>query len=256
VGAAHPAGRGSLTPASPFLTAEWRDVVLLNFEVAPARLAPFVPTGTRLDLHEGRALVSLVAFRFVDTRLLGLPIPLHRRFPELNLRFYVRRDLAAGRSLGGVVFLSELVPRFAVAAVARLAYNEPYRTVPMRHSADGRDTEAPGLAMRLRYGWRLDGRWHTLEVSTRGVAKVPDAGTEAHFVSSHDWGYTRQRDGSTVEYEVSRPAWRVCPATCERFEPDPLALALVPELSGRPASAYVSDGSAVAVSRPHRLARE
>jgi uncharacterized protein YqjF (DUF2071 family) len=247
--------------STPFLTAEWRDVVLVNYEVARTRVEPFLPRGTRLDLHDGRALVSVVAFRFEDTRLLGLPVPFHRAFPEMNLRFYVRRDLPDGGSRQGVTFLAERVPRLAVAAVARMAYNEPYETTPMRFhsrtsSADDRTREREHRSRELRYDWSIDGRRHSLVASTQGAALLPPAGSESHFVVAHDWGYTRQRDGGTVEYEVTRPSWQVTSATLDRFEPDARLLALIPELAGSPTSTVVADGSRIAVSRPTRLASD
>ncbi len=36
-----------------------------------------------------------------------------------------------------------------------------------------------------------------------------EAGSEGEFIFEHYWGYTRQRDGSTMEYRVSHPPWRV-----------------------------------------------
>lgn len=68
--------------SSPFLTAEWRYLVMLNFVADPALLKPSVPLGTELDFHQGETFVSLVGFRFLRTRMLGLPIPLHRDFEE------------------------------------------------------------------------------------------------------------------------------------------------------------------------------
>ena len=74
-------------PPSPFLTAEWRFLAMLNYEVDPALLLPLVPTGTELDSWSGKTFVSMVGFRFTQTRLLGLAIPFHRDFDEVNLRF-------------------------------------------------------------------------------------------------------------------------------------------------------------------------
>lgn len=65
-----------------FLKAEWRDLVIANYRVPSSLLEPLVPRGTTLDLWNGDALVSLVGFRFVDTRVLGLAVPLHRDFPR------------------------------------------------------------------------------------------------------------------------------------------------------------------------------
>ncbi|MBS1563590.1 MAG: DUF2071 domain-containing protein, partial [Bacteroidetes bacterium] len=100
-----------------FLTAKWEKLVMANYAVDPAVLKPFVPAGTVLDEFERRYYVSLVGFLFDDVRLKGWRIPYHRRFPEVNLRFYVRRDIPdnPGAVQRGVVFISEIVPRFAIA---------------------------------------------------------------------------------------------------------------------------------------------
>src|SRR5690606_40211851 len=97
---------------------QWRRLVMLNYDVDPAVLRPLVPHGVELDTWEGRYLVSVVGFQFLDTRLLGVPVPFHRDFDEINLRFYVRRRADDGWRRG-VVFVKEIVPRRALAAVAR-----------------------------------------------------------------------------------------------------------------------------------------
>ncbi len=94
-----------MTGRTPFLTAEWRDLLILNYEVAPEVLAPFIPRHTMLDLFEGRALVSLVGFNFLDTRVRGLAIPGHRNFEELNFRFYIITPDPRGRhATGGLLY--------------------------------------------------------------------------------------------------------------------------------------------------------
>src|SRR6478735_605434 len=117
----------------PFLRAEWRSLVMLNYEVAPEVLTPWLPAGTELDQWHGRTLMSMVGFRFLQTRVLGITIPFHENFPEVNLRFYVRRN-CGGTWRRGVVFVREIVPRRAIAGVAQLLYGERYVRCPMRHS--------------------------------------------------------------------------------------------------------------------------
>jgi len=102
-----------MTQQNKFLTAEWNNVFLLNYAVEGSLRERFVPAGTELDLFEGRAYLSLVGFEFNRLRVLGLAVPFHQSFEEVNLRFYVRRS-----SRRGVVFIRELVPRYGVAAVA------------------------------------------------------------------------------------------------------------------------------------------
>ena len=116
-----------------FLTAEWRHLAILNYVVDPAVLKPLLPAGTELDFWHGRTYVSMVGFRFLNTRVLGLPIPFHRHFEEINLRYYVRRRSGDGSWRRAVVFIREIVPRFAIAFVARTVYNEPYIALPTSH---------------------------------------------------------------------------------------------------------------------------
>src|ERR1043166_1461232 len=121
----------------PFLTANWRYIAMLNFVVDPAIIAPLVPAETEIDFENGETFLSIVGLLFSDTRLLGLPIPRHRDFEEVNLRFYVRKK-SADTWRRGVVFIREMVPRYAVAVVARACYGENYFAVPMRHEIEER----------------------------------------------------------------------------------------------------------------------
>src|SRR5207245_8987840 len=113
-----------------FLTDNWRYLAMLYYVVDPALIEPLVPVGTEIDYENGETFVSIVGFLFLDTRLLGLPIPLHRDFEELNLRFYVRRK-SADTWRRGVVFVRELVPRRAIALVARAFDGERYVPLPL-----------------------------------------------------------------------------------------------------------------------------
>lgn len=241
----------------PFLTAEWRHLALLQYEVDGALVEPLVPRGTELDLWHGRALVSIVGFRFLNTRLLGAPVPFHRDFDEVNLRFYVRRSVPGERGpmRRAVVFIRELVPRRAIALVARWCYNEPYLAVPMRHKID-MDRAVAGGPGRVRYEWRWRGRWQSLEAQTEGSLATLTPGSEAEFITEHYWGYTSQRDGSCLEYEVRHPPWRVW--TVPRAELDCEAATLygpgfAEALSRPPYSAFVADGSPVSVFRGRGL---
>jgi len=127
----------------PFLTANWRYLAMLNYVVDPQLITPLVPADTEIDFENGETFLSVVGFLFLDTRLLGLPIPLHRDFEEVNLRFYVRRE-SADTWRRGVVFIRELVPRPAIALVARALYGENYIAVPMKHEIEHLAAPAAG----------------------------------------------------------------------------------------------------------------
>lgn len=238
----------------PFLTAQWRHLAMLNYRVDPELLKPLVPRGTQLDLCEGGAYVSLVGFMFLRTALLGLPIPLHRNFEELNLRFYVRREVG-DEIRRGVVFVKEIVPRWAIATVARRVYNEPYVAVPMRHRLtlddEGRCTNDP-----VEYSFKTSGRWNHMRLHPHGPLEFPQVGSLEEFITEHYWGYCTQRDGGTVEYQVEHPQWKLRAAEDAEFACDVAQVygeAFVEPLSAPPDSALLADGSDVAVYRPKRL---
>ena len=163
---------------------------MLTFETEAALLRPFVPRGTELDTHDGRALLSLVGFRFLRTRVLGCRVPFHQDFEEVNLRFYVRREVH-GELRRGVTFLREIVPRHLITLVARSAYNEPYVTLRMHSEVPPSPVAAPG---RIRYTWKGSAGWQALGLTAVGAPRLPDHGTEHAFVSEHHWGYTRASD--------------------------------------------------------------
>jgi len=227
---------------------------MLNYQVAPELLLPLVPEGTELDLWHGAAYISVVGFLFVDTRVLGAPIPFHRTFEEVNLRFYVRRQVD-GESLRGVTFIRELVPRSAIAFVARLAYNEPYQALRMHHHIER--SAAPGApSIRVAYEWTGATGRAGIDLTANGEPCPLSSGSLEEFITEHYWGYTRQRDGATVEYEVRHPRWMVWNASSARLHgrladvyPTPFAA----ELDRPPDCAFLADGSTVAVHAPVRI---
>ncbi|MGE5601557.1 MAG: YqjF family protein [Nitrososphaerales archaeon] len=229
-----------------FLTAEWRHLLLVNYAAPAELLARHLPKGVELDLDEGRALVSLVGFRFLRTRLLGrIPVPFHTNFDELNLRFYVLRRMPDGEVRRGVVFLREYVPRFAIAATARLFYQEPYRSVRMRHTLP---VDAPVKA--AAYSVHVAGAWHTLSGRGQGPAILATQDRHISFIVEHYWGYTRRTREITGEYRVVHIPWLVQAVPDARFEGDPAALygrEWAPVLSQPPVSAFLAEGSPVAV---------
>src|SRR5262245_44363447 len=228
----------------PFLRASWRHLVMVSYEVDRGLLAPLVPAGTELDRFQGRCFVSLVGLLFLDVRLRGLAIPLHTRFEEVNLRFYVRRPVA-GEVRRGVVFVRELVPLPAVAAVARWRYGERYTALPMRHHVTDEV---------VAYEWRRRGRWEGLRLEP-GEWGTAGPGSEEEFITEHYWGYAGGSRG-TLEYRVEHPRWRVARARSASVRCDAERLygpGFAAVLEGRPTSALLADGSPVAVLPGHRL---
>ena len=230
----------------PFLTARWEHLVMLNWAAPRALLEPLVPAGTTLDDWHGETLVSLVGFSFLDTRLRGIAVPGHRDFEEVNLRFYVSRVGPDGDVRRAVVFIREIVPRAAVALIARLAYNEPYITASMSRRVECDDQTGGQIA----YAWTRRRADFRISAEVDGPAQPMLAGSEAAFVAEHYWGYTRQRDGGTLEYRVEHPPWRAWSPTRAAFEGDARQLygdAFGELIASPPSSAVVARGSEVSV---------
>jgi uncharacterized protein len=232
----------------PFLTAEWRFLLMLNYEVNPEILQPFVPNGTVLDLWEGKALVSVVGFLFRRTRVLGIHVPFHSRFEEVNLRFYVRRDTVDGPRRG-VCFIKEIVPLPWIARVARWIYKENYSALQMGHTIEGeKDTLAKdGL---VEYTWRYKGKLNRLGGLGIGEPEDLQPGTEEEFISEHYWGYTRLAEWQTGEYQVSHPKWRIWKVAQPFLLCDVTAMygeVFTPFLRRRPRSAILAEGSPIKV---------
>ncbi len=248
--------------SKPFLTASWRYLAMLNFAVEPKILEPHLPAGTELDFFQGETCVSVVGFLFHDTVVLGLPIPWHRNFEEVNLRFYVRKKSADGWRRG-VVFIRELVPKLAIAVTARVFYGEPYLALPMRSEAEEND----GI-VRAKYEWRRDKKWECLALNGHGAAQEIPEGSHQEFITEHYWGYTRRsskfglRSSSddsprnsksglrTSEYRVEHQRWKFWPADSFEFKADVATLygeKFIEPLKAKPVSAFIADGSSVQV---------
>lgn len=231
-----------------FLTAEWKHLLMFNYAVEPELLKPFVPAGTELDTFAGRTYVSLIGFEFNNTRIAGAPVPFHRSFEEVNLRFYVRR---AERR--GVVFIRELVPKRAVVAVARMMFGENYACTRMSHSIDC--SEKSG-AISAEYVFGTGAKQCAMRIEAEPSPFVPAEESLAQFITEHYWGYARRRNGSTLEYEVQHPRWQVREASRAVFRGNSESFygaRFARVLDRAPDSAFLAEGSAVTVFRGIRI---
>jgi len=238
-------------PTKTFLTAEWRKLIMAQYRIEPAMVASYLPNGLELDLYEGQCFVSLVGFLFDRTRLKGVALPFHTRFEEVNLRFYVRRRDANGSSRRGVVFVREFVPRAAITFVANTFYEEPYATLPMRHSILHRET-----ALSVAYEWKHRGTWCSVAVDAEPTPMAIETGSVEEFITEHYWGFTRRSDGGTSQYEVKHPRWMVYPVKKCAISADFGALygERFAGLNGaEPEGVLLAEGSAVSVDSGSRL---
>lgn len=182
-----------------FLKAEWRKLAIINYEIDPEILLKYLPEGTELDFYKEKCYVSLVGFMFLNTKLLGLPIPFHRNFEEVNLRFYVKKK-EGNEWKRGVVFIKEIVPKPALSFVANSIYKENYKTMPMKNFINEKEGE-----LLIKYSWK-DKTWHSIEITAESEQLLMEDNSEFEFITEHYFGFTK-RENKTSEYEVCHPKW-------------------------------------------------
>jgi len=233
-----------------FLNAEWRKLAIANYAVDPAVLSDYVPYGTELDIWNGTCYVSLVGFMFVNTRVMGIPIPHHRNFEEVNLRFYVKRK-ENGEWKRGVVFIKELVPRRAITFIANTIYKEHYQTVSMNHEwLQQADT------LSVKYGWKHKGSAQCIHIKATANPVAIEEGSEEEFITEHYWGYTKVSPTNTYAYEVKHPTW-----DCYKVEDYSIEIDYA-EVYGedfevlnklQPSSVMLAEGSVISVENKKRI---
>jgi len=184
-----------------FLKAEWRKLAIANFIIEPEVLLKYIPSGTELDLYNGKCYVSLVGFMFLNTKLLGVKVPFHVDFEEVNLRFYVKR-IENDTTKRGVVFIKEIVPKPALTLVANTVYNENYETLPMKHF-----WKEDAHNLTVSYQWKKNGKWNRFLIKADNRSSEIKTGSETEFITEHYWGYAKVDQEKTNEYEVRHPRW-------------------------------------------------
>lgn len=232
------------------ITCEWRDLLMATWAVDPSLIAPHVPARTMLDLWDDQALLSIVGVRFLNLEVAGFGVPFHQQFEQINFRFCVRREIG-GITRPGAVFLKQIVPSSSMALVATLLYNETYLTTATRGEIQ------PGEKGWTLYEWMVSGRWNRVSATRSGAPYRPADDSLEAFIKDRPWSYTRQADGSTVEFEAEHPAWDVWRTEEMTLDCDvaPLIGAqYVPVLSAPPISTFVAVGSATTLHPGRRIA--
>lgn len=236
--------------ASKFLTATWKNLVMANYVVDPAVLTPYLPNKTELDLFNGNAYVSLVGFMFMNTRVLGLKIPFHINFEEVNLRFYVRCN-DNGTWKRGTVFIKEIVPKPAISFIANTVYHEKYDTKRMKHSTTETKNE-----ISLSYQWKHKDKWNRIEASAEKPSQAMIPGSEEEFIAEHYWGYSRYNEATTFEYNVLHPAWKIFPLKNYLIDCDFESLygdSFSNLTDAKPNSVFVAEGSDISVLKKRNV---
>ena len=236
-----------------FLKAEWKNLALFNYEVDAKILEKYIPSGIEIDLWNNKCYVSLVGFMFKNTKVLGLKVPFHINFEEVNLRFYVKR-FENGEWKRGVVFIKEIVPKKAISFIANTLYQENYETQKMRHEII--ENENTNIFI---YQWKNKANWNSIQLETEKNQTEIAIDSEAEFITEHYFGYTKIDKEITFEYEVQHPRWEQFEVISHKIDID------FRETYGRdfeflqiqnPISVFLAKGSAIEVKNKRKLAIE
>lgn len=237
-----------------FLKAQWKNLVMLNYQVDATILKPYIPAGTVLDLWEGKALVSMVGFMFLDTQVMGIKWPWHVDFEEVNLRFYVKY-FNGTEWKRGAVFISEIVPKSIIVLIANSLYKEHYRALPMRSTI----TPVADNHTAFLYEWKLNGRWNKLGATAGNELLDIKPGSPQEFILEHYWGYNGLSSNKTMEYQVEHISWQTGLVRDYIFDADVAALygdAFKPYLEKEPVSAFYALGSEIKVRMGEKIVIE
>ena len=231
----------------PFLLAGWRRVLMIHLEVEPNVLQQHVPY--LLDLFDGRAFVTLVAFTMegMRPRLGGPPVEwLFRPIAThdfLNVRTYVTVN-----GEPGIHFLAEwLNSRLAVKLGPR-TFGLPYRHGRIRYDFD--ETPMRGRVTDCRSGDSL---------AFEGVLDGPDNFEPAATGSLAEWLMERYTafnaaGGRKQYFRVWHPPWPQCAANVSVTDHSLLTSTWPWFREGTVRGANYSPGfSEVWMGRPHRL---
>lgn len=186
-----------------FLKANWEHIIMVNYEIDPQILLPFLPNSVELDLFNGKCYISLVGFMFKNTKLFNIPIPYFGTFEEINLRFYVKRK-EGNQIKRGVVFINETIPYKIVAWMANKLYKEHYTVVPTKH-----ELQINNAAQSIKFEWFLDKRWNSIYVTSELKSNRMKNESLEKFIYEHYYGYTKIDENNTEEYQLQHPSWNI-----------------------------------------------
>lgn len=227
-----------------FLKANWENIIMANYEIAPEILEPFLPKGVHLDLFDGKCYVSLVGFMFKNTKLFTIPIPFFGTFEEINLRFYVYRKIG-NEIRRGVVFIDETVPFPIVAWMANKLYNEHYTVVPTKHQINNE-----GIHHKIKFEWKTNKKWNSIFVENSKEPKMMIEGSFEQFIYEHYYGYTKIDENKTEEYKLQHPSWKTSEVIDYKIDCDFEAMygkAFSVLNYTKPEAVFIAEGSAVAI---------
>lgn len=193
-------------PSAPWIMVQqWHDLLFAHWALPPEQIRHVVPKELDLDLWNGQAYVAVAPFHMSGIRARWfLPVPTLSRFPELNVRTYVRYQ-----DVPGVYFFSLDAGSLPAVWSARAGYGLPYfhakmsvKTGPSQIEYASHRLQAPGPA-------EFQGRyWPASEPRQR------EKGSIEHFLTERYCLYV-VRSGTVCRAVIHHPPWQLQDAEAE-----------------------------------------
>jgi uncharacterized protein YqjF (DUF2071 family) len=240
-----------MSKKTPLVNGSWQQVLMVNYVVEPSMLAPCLPCGTQLALHDGKCFVTVAGLIFSEISVLGLKIPFHQFVPEVNLRFYVVPSANAGSGPRGVVFVREIISRRIMALAANMFFKEHYVIHNVAHTSRSESSFE-------KIGYQV-GPFELRALLRAGKREKVVKGSKKDFILHNFFGFSGAPGKRTTWYRVKHPSWQTehvvnydllidfSKLFGERFA----------SLSGqKPDSVYYTAGSRVAIFNPRPLTHQ
>ena len=236
--------RTSSLPTS--FTANFSEMVLINFEADDRLLKKITPKGLEPDLYEGRGHISLVAKTIRGLKFKG--ILLCRDFASVGLQLYVREP-HNGEYRYGTFFLKHYVQRSLAAWFMSKLTNSEVIQMPMKHKKSKTPVHRPP---DIEYLWKVKERWNDIRIRGRSRVKEVRPESKMGYILRHADRYT-VNDTGIWRSEMSTPGWVIWDVAQAKFDCDVERLfgsEYAKAMAKRPASVFLSRGNRVALSKP------
>lgn len=233
-----------------FLQADWNKLICANYIIDPKILEKYIPFGTILDLHQEKCYVSLVCFKYSNTQLFGIKFPFYKNFEEINLRFYVKREISPGIWRKEAAFTQLFFPKRPLTFIANFIYKENYKTRPIKHTLKKNEFHD------VTTYYIKNKKWFHISVSyDRKLHPIVKTSSE-YFFHGHLWGTAKVNSKSSTSYKIEHPEWKTYSITNWEINVDFGSLfgndfkflnAIKPE------SVMMTEGSKVTVKKKHMI---
>jgi len=199
------------------MTQRWNDLLFAHWPMRAAEIDALLPEGLAADVFQGSAWLGVVPFWMDKVKVRGMPpIPGARKFPELNLRTYVR-DRRTGTP--GVYFLSLDAASLVAVIGARSFFHLPYYWAQMSIKERG-EREFSYYSRRLLSGKPVHfaARYRGLGPTHKLAQTRP--GTIEYFLTERYCLFTRDALGRPLRADIHHIPWPLEEAEAEITQND------------------------------------